>query len=63
MNPSDLTPSTVYSGSPVNNRWIMIISTAAIPLTCSCAYLGLYFYYRDMPDFIQLDPEIKVKYQ
>ena len=58
MNPDDLTPATAYQGSPVNNRLFGIIfSCIAIPLTWSCAYTGLYLYFKYIPRHIQWDKE------
>ena len=43
-----LTPSTAYEGSPINNRFVLIIfSCIGIPLTWIFAYAGLYFYFAD----------------
>ena len=61
VEPDDLTPSISYIGDPVNNRLaFMIISSVAIPVTWTSAYVGLYLYFKDVPSFIQFHPQNKV---
>ena len=61
VKPDDLTPSTSYLGDLVNNRMaFIIISSVAIPVTWTSAYVGLYLYFKDVPSFIQFRPQNKV---
>ena len=58
VKPDDLTPSISYIGDPVNNRMaFIIISSVAIPVTWTCAYVGLYLYFKDVPSFIKFHPQ------